>query len=126
MLATKRNVYWCVEQPKNSLLYKHVSMGKCLQTCNARKCATYLGGFGADAIKPLDLYHTMPEPVVKQFLHRTLRWRRARVIMNPKYGQLGVRKGRWINGKKKEPQQSQVYPQEFCKAIANAVFAVQE
>ena len=60
-LATTRQVYWLLEQPKNSAFFKCTCVQNAIDICAAKRCLTYAAGFGSPSMKPLDLYTTAPE-----------------------------------------------------------------
>lgn len=61
VLAMARGVWWCLEQPANSLLSSHTLFVKMLRLRNVHvyRISTSLGHFGAKSMKPLWIYSSI-------------------------------------------------------------------
>eukprot|EP00959_Pyramimonas_sp_CCMP1952_P102637 2146811-Pyramimonas_sp.AAC.1 len=55
-LAPARTVYTTVEQPFNSMFFLASQFKDCAHLSGARRVLTYLGAFGADSVKPLEVW----------------------------------------------------------------------
>lgn len=58
IIAMARSVWWCLEQPKGSLLEGHVMFQRMLRLTGVNICrvSCSLGHFGADSMKPIWVY----------------------------------------------------------------------
>lgn len=58
VIAMAKKIWWCLEQPKGSLLAEHTLFQKMLRLRNVHvfRSTTNLGHFGADSLKPIWIY----------------------------------------------------------------------
>ena len=59
-LCRVRAVHYCIEQPMNSLFFSNACVENALQMTMATRHCTHLGGSGADTLKPIHLWSTVP------------------------------------------------------------------
>eukprot|EP00959_Pyramimonas_sp_CCMP1952_P395427 8285521-Pyramimonas_sp.AAC.1 len=132
--AATRGVWVLLEQPVNSMFFKHVCVDRALKMCKAVRIHTWLGGFGAATHKPLELHTTMPV-TFHQSLRKSIRESKELLgASDKKLYKLNMRKVArspskkgwsakgWVT--KSDPsviKQSQVYPVAFCKVVAAVV-----
>ena len=119
-LAVTRGLYVLLEQPLNSLFFKHPSVQCALELVQAKRFVTFLGAFGSASPKPLELFTTAPSGTVNEYLIRGGRACRQ-VLKHP--SKLTLRRGRkkkWVCGTALL-RKSQEYPPSFCKAYAALV-----
>ena len=108
-LATLLQCATCLEQPLNSCLPECPLMASVLSFCKAIKVNTYLGSFGAETPKPLQVWTTCPE---------------LRTLCRPKPSNLPgtlVSKGPdgQFTGLKGPLQESGIYPRAFGAEVAD-------
>ncbi len=98
-----------LEQPLNSCMPRARPLETVLKFCGASRCNTWLGAYGGETAKPLQLWHC-----AKEFasLKRKLDCR-----FKPRFS-LVSRKGRRFSGKKGVMKASQTYTTEFGAAVA--------
>ena len=70
VLAFAKQVWWCLEQPKGSLLENHVLFQSMLKLKHAAvtKVTCSLGWFGADTLKPIWVYSSNFVDTMNEFL----------------------------------------------------------
>jgi hypothetical protein len=104
-----------LEQPSGSCLPKLQPLASVLAFLETIKTTTWLGSFGADHPKPLQLWHT--NNIFKQ-------------LKRPKPQSCTTRLCTRINGKFRgrgnEMKQSQIYPDSFCEAVASLTLKFQD
>ena len=59
-IADSRGVFWIIEQPHSSSMWKYPPLKQYLDKCNAQRCFTCMGCFGHDLLKPTVLWGTLP------------------------------------------------------------------
>eukprot|EP00959_Pyramimonas_sp_CCMP1952_P089198 1866140-Pyramimonas_sp.AAC.1 len=62
-----RNVYACIEQPLNSILFYYPDMKMTLDTHGGRRCVTHAGYFGAPSRKPLEVFTAWPVEIFNKY-----------------------------------------------------------
>ena len=123
-VASLRGVFVVIEQPRSSLFFKHPALSSMMELMRPKGVIldTHLGGFGHDCDKPTKLYTTLPKDAA-DFLVRTSKESNGRRMQkNGKVRKSSIwelQDGKWYTGTKKI-KTSQVYPKEFCEAIATA------
>ena len=123
-----RGVFWCVEQPLNSLLYWVPAVRSTFEIARARRVCTFLGAFGSPTAKCIELMTTVPigdfaaiKRSIKCFRQRNGGARKQLVSYVPKLkrkGAKGWKAGVWVNGSHKKLKSSERYPTEFCEVLA--------
>ena len=113
-----RNVFVCIEQPLRSFFFAHPAIRAMLGIVGAERMVTYLGGFGAASLKPIELHVTVP-------VHAALRLRRPFDVARARLGDGAQRlvepqRGGWLRAAP-GMSASQTYPLEFAMAIAETV-----
>ncbi len=96
----------CLEQPLNSCMVLSKSMRGTLKHIGAQKFVTYMGCFGGDTEKPLQLWS--PSPYFSMMERE-----------KPGGGsvELVTRNGHQFTGKKSELAESQIYTPAFARAV---------
>ena len=112
VLAVLLGGHYVLENPGSTLIH-HFPVVRALYACtSATKVRTYMGQFGADVVKPLDLWSSTPHLVgMKRAKPQGLE------------GSLVVRKGRRVTGKKKDLTDSAAYTLLFGEAFAEVLEA---
>ena len=101
-----------VEQPMSSCLPLIEPLRSLLQFSRCTRTTTWLGCFGGETPKPLQLWHSCPA-------YAALRRKRPPGC----FGQLTVRTGRKYSGKPKALKASQAYPTAFGREVARITVA---
>ena len=101
-----------IEQPSSSCLPLIEPLRSVLQFSRCTRTTTWLGRFGGETPKPLQLWHSCPAYVAL---------RRTRPPGS--FGCLTVRKGRQYSGKSKALKASQAYPVAFAREVARITVA---
>ena len=101
-----------LEQPSNSCLPSMEPLRSVLEFTQSAYTITWLGQFGGDTPKPIQLWHTCPA-------YAALRRQRPRGC----FGILTVRTGRRYSGKPTALKASQAYPVAFARAVADITLA---
>ena len=118
VLAHVRHVFLGLEQPIRSHFFAHPSVEDTLRNVAAERQVTYLGGFGGESLKPLEVHATLP-------VHAALRLRRPHAVAAARLGVRGrplvqPQRGGWFRGTA-AMSASQTYPWEFAMSIAEMV-----
>ena len=108
-----------LEQPMSSVMPKLQPLALVLQFTGAARTVTWLGHFGGDSPKPLQLWHS-------NAAYQELGRRRPHGAHAASLGFLTTRKGRKFSGRPILLKQSQEYPSAFGAAVATVTFAVLE
>ena len=139
-LAFMRGAYVMIEQPKNSLLYWYPAVRTALVQTGAKKLMTYLGAYGAAALKPIELWTTIPrahlplQEIASSFRTAQKRigndkekltylGRRTRCADGKAKSTKGWTSDGWVTGVKGKMTASQVYPEEFVSMLATVVLS---
>jgi len=117
-LAAVRGAYVLCEQPQNSLIYSFGTVQETLTTIDAHRFVVYLAAYGANSLKPLEIYTTLGSRKMLPLL-RTFHEAKAR-LQTVEKKPLAKKSGKWINGTK-DTKKSEEYPFEFADAIAQLV-----
>ena len=99
-----------MEQPANSCMPRARPLSTVLRFLGARRTGTWLGAFGADSPKPLQLWHIHPA---------FANLRRKKPTMNSDHVALVMQMGRAFTGRRNALKQSQAYPSEFGVVVAS-------
>ena len=124
-LCSLRQVFYAVEQPLNSLLFKNPCIASMLLGDCASRVVCCAGALGASTIKPLEIFVTWPELYAIQnlkFNRKDARKHFKGKCQKPK--QLAHVQGRWTRGAHKCMKSSAEYPWGLCEAIANGAVQV--
>ena len=122
-LCVVQQCFYAIEQPLNSLLFKHTEIHMILETSGANRVVCHAGALGAPTMKPLEIYVTWPKSSAEELLQFTRK--DARLYFTAKEqapGQLASKRGRWTCGTK-QMQQSAAYPLKLCTNIAEGAVA---
>ena len=101
-----------LEQPSSSCLPSIEPLRSVLKCPQSTRTTTWLGRFGGDTPKPLQLWHTRPA-------YAALRCTRPPGC----FGRLTVKKGCRYSGKSKALKASQAYPAAFAREVARITVA---
>ena len=82
VLAHARDVFVIIEQPVRSFFFAHPAILAMLRSIRAERMVTYLGGFGALSLKPLDLWFTVPVHAALP-LRRPFTWHMLALVTVP-------------------------------------------
>ena len=107
-LASTQENMAILEQPLGSCLPHLEPLRSVLEFTQSQYTVTWLGRFGGDTPKPLQLWHS-------RAAFARLRRQRPRGC----FGSLTQRKGNSWSGKSKALKASQAYPEEFARAVAD-------
>eukprot|EP00959_Pyramimonas_sp_CCMP1952_P148202 3100992-Pyramimonas_sp.AAC.2 len=135
--AETRGVRVFVEQPANSMMYKHIAISSVLKLVEATRIITYLSAFGAPSLKPLECFTTLPDqrcaPLIADFrrskkaLERKPNKAPLTQVTKRKHPGSSSKKGwakdGWVSKvhKGQSLKASQTYPVAFCRKLASAV-----
>ncbi len=109
--AFLRRVHWAWEHPLNSLVWQFPWVSSCVQHCNGFRFTTSLGEYGGVSVKQLEVFTTLPEALVSEFLVRkAVRATQTQPLYTVSAG--------WCNGSHARLKSSQAYPREFAIALA--------
>eukprot|EP00959_Pyramimonas_sp_CCMP1952_P009108 189762-Pyramimonas_sp.AAC.1 len=129
MFLASRGVYWCIEQPLNSLMFCWPSLAAAFRISESLRLVTCLGAFGHNSMKPIELFCNFPLPVALELKRSKAQSNTTvgakKVPLTKKTARMtpsGANKG-WkctvhVTGNKPELKASQQYPAKFCHALA--------
>jgi len=123
-LCSTQVVFYALEQPMNSLLFKFPCIAQVLQGDRAHRVVCHAGALGASTVKALEIHYTWPE---KYGLERLAFSRKDAWNVFESNGttpkQLAEIKGKWKCGNKLMPASAE-YPPALCEIIADVAFKV--
>ena len=104
------HIFWVIEQPLNSLLFRLHVVRQLLTDLSARRISFRMVDFGAPSQKPTECWGVAPWlEMVPQI---------PRIPSEEKSVRLAVRVGNWVNGDRGKLKASQVYPAAFGRRMA--------
>ena len=118
-----QQIFFGIEQPLNSLLFKHVEIAHMLDSTRARRIVCCAGALGASTVKPLEIHTTWPMECANQYHQFTRADAKCHFSEKDELPQqLASKKGKWTCGNN-TMKASAAYPVGLCENIAAGVIS---
>jgi len=133
-LAYSRKVFISLEQPLNSILFLEAGMQLAIRMTDSSRLLFWMGGWGADSPKPIELYTTFPASAKKCLVKskkesdQRLGTRKQFTDDQPRAtssdGSTGWSSSAWVVGNKAEIKESEIYPDSFTDAFSATIVSL--